>query len=260
MKNSVFDEEAICLIDPQEFGSNSPSPWGAFDGLLTKESFKELNDTYPSLDLFEKHSGMTRHHGQRPHDRWYLALEHSIYDNKEPGQPGCVALEDLHPAWQRFITDLRESESYQQMIRETLGEDTHELRFAWHVAGNGCDVSPHVDDPLKAGTHIFYFNTSDNWKEEWGGQTLFLENPAVDELNPEIADFEKSYAAPIVDNKSMLFRNTPQAWHGVATIDCDEGHHRRLFNVIFQLPERPGKKPNIVKRFASRAKRVLTGK
>jgi hypothetical protein len=75
-------------------------------------------------------------------------------------------------------------------------------------------------------------------------------------MNPEITDFEESVGVPIVGNKSMLFRNTRQAWHGVATINCEEGHYRRLFNAIFQLPERPAKKPNFIGRLANRMKRL----
>lgn len=258
MSDFIFNQSLIEDMSQEKFESNSPSPWASFDGLLSQQVFEELMETFPSLDLFEKHSGMARHHGQRPHDRWYLALEHSIYDNKTPGQKGCVSLKELHPAWQRFVDALRTSESYQKLIRRTLGNHSFDLRFAWHVAGQGCDVSPHVDDPLKGGTHIFYFNTAEDWKEEWGGQTLFLKNPAHNGLNPEISDFESSVAAPIVDNKSMLFRNTDQAWHGVATIECEPGHHRRLFNAIFQLKERPHRKPNIVRRLASRTRQLFS--
>lgn len=257
MKIPVFNDQVLQSIDAAAFEANVPSPWASFDGLLTEDMFAELNATYPALDLFEKHTGMARFHSQRPHDRWYLALEHSIYDNKKPGAAGCVALEQLHPSWQHFIATLRESEAYNEMIADTLCTRQFHLRFAWHVAGHGCDVSPHLDDPLKAGTHIFYFNTSENWKEEWGGQTLFLGNPRTERMNPEIEDFAEQFAAPIVDNKSMLFRNTRAAWHGVADIKCEEGRQRRLFNAIFQLPERPGKKPNIVKRLANRTKKML---
>jgi len=259
MNSSVFTKERLLAINVADFEAKEPSPWGSFDGLLTDECFHKLNTTFPSLDLFEKHAGLPRFHGQRSHDRWYLALEHSIYDNKKPGARGCVSQNELAPAWQEFITELRDSVQYKKMVRELLGDQRFEVRFAWHVASAGCDVSPHLDDPLKAGTHIFYFNTSDNWKEEWGGQTLFLSDRLVKGMNPEIGDFESSVGAPIVDNKSMLFRNTPQAWHGVAPIECDEGHHRRLFNVIFQLPERPGRKPHIVKRLANRTRRLLAG-
>lgn len=260
MSQRVFAEGAIERIDAVAFENNQPGPWGSFEGLLTSERFRQLNETFPPLSLFEKHTGIPRYHGQRSHNRWYLALEHSIYDNNVPGTQGCVSLQQLDPAWQEFISALRDSHSYNRMIRRLLGEDQYVVRFAWHVAGSGCDVSPHLDDPLKAGTHIFYFNTSDSWKEEWGGQTLFLIDPKVEEMNPEIGDFEQIVQAPIVDNKSMLFRNTSLAWHGVATINCEEGHYRRLFNVIFQLPVRPDAQCGTVRRLASRTRRVLIGR
>ena len=252
IRNSVIEH-----VNTSVFEKNIPIPWCSFDRLLSDNSFQELIKTFPSLDYFERHSGLPRSHGQRPHDRWYLALEHSIYDHKEPGMKGCIALNDLDPCWQDFINELKESDSYNKMIEDLLGVKPHSVRFAWHIASTGGDISPHIDDPLKAGTHIFYFNTNDDWKEEWGGQTLFLGDIKHEKLNPEISDFDFVVGAPMINNKSMLFKNTVNAWHGVAPIDCGNDHYRRLFNVIFQLPERPTHSQNIIKRLGRRLKRII---
>jgi hypothetical protein len=35
---------------------------------------------------------------------------------------------------------------------------------------------------------------------------------------------------------SFLFKNTPNAWHGVSALTCPTGSYRRLFNIIFEGP------------------------
>ena len=57
---------------------------------------------------------------------------------------------------------------------------------------------------------------------------------------PDFGDFETCEAARIVDNRSSLFKNTPQAWHGVSALTCPAGSYRRLFNIIFEVPANRG--------------------
>jgi hypothetical protein len=88
--------------------------------------------------------------------------------------------------------------------------------------------------PEKIGTHILYFNTSSDWKPAWGGQTLVLAGKTTEALNPDFTDFQSYQAAQITDNHSFLFKNTPDAWHGVTALTSPPGNYRRLFNIIFE--------------------------
>jgi hypothetical protein len=231
---SLIKQEALEAFDTASFTNRQPCPWSDFDGLLTDEAFDQLCKEFPSLDLFERHNGISRKDSQRPHDRYYLAFEHSLYGNKKPGQVGCIGIGDLSPVWQQFIEELQSSPIYRRFVQQRLDAECLAIRFAWHVAGPGNDVSPHCDAASKAGTHIFYFNTSDDWDDAWGGSTLFLSGKKTEAMNPEVSDFEQQYGFSIVNNKSMLFRNTPNAWHGVDRISCPPGKYRRIFNVIFE--------------------------
>lgn len=118
-----------------------------------------------------------------------------------------------------------------------LGVDRFTARYAWHIATAGRSVSPHVDSSDKAGTHIFYFNTAQDWKSAWGGATLVLSDKNYEGLNPEISDFGKVEAVQVMDNRSFLFKNQPEAWHAADTINCPPETYRRIFNVIFDLPK-----------------------
>ncbi len=252
-----FDHQFLKDYDRRRFASNTPSPWDGFQGVLTPQAFDQLEADFPSLSQFESHQGVARAHGQRPHDRYYLALEQSIYGTPLDAGKGCVGIDELKPSWREFIDNIRNDATYQNFVRELLGVEQTVIRFAWHLASSGCDVSPHVDAPHKYGTHIFYFNSDENWNDNWGGQTLMLGAKKTDRQNPEITDFDSRAAAPILNNRSMLFKNVPDAWHGVAPIRCPEGNYRRIFNVIFQNPlelEKPTDKPGLMRRVLNRFK------
>ena len=107
------------------------------------------------------------------------------------------------------------------------------MRFDWHIGGVGQDVSPHCDDPAKAGTHLIYFSTSADWRPAWGGSTILLGGKRTDRINPEMSDFDEQFAAPMLDNQSVIFRNSSEAWHGVDRIESPPGYCRRLFCVVF---------------------------
>ena len=162
----MLNDDVTTTCDRDAFRSNLPFPWVGFQGILASQSFDQLEAEFPPLDLFEKHERIPRTHGQRPHDRYYLALDRSIYGTAVGEGPGCVGLDALSPSWQQFITSLRGDERYKRLVSSLLRVDDYVVRFAWHVASAGADVSPHVDASNKYGTHIFYFNSENNWREE----------------------------------------------------------------------------------------------
>lgn len=242
MKQQFINYDLLAEFAPQSFISKQPYPWHDFHRLLTPEGFAALYETFPSLSLFERHSGMERVHGQRPHNRYYLAYEESVYKH-DAGQreDGTIKHNELPETWQMFMDELATSERYQNFVKQMFQVPEFEMRYAWHVGVKDSEVSPHVDGIKKIGTHIFYFNTSEDWKPAWGGATLVLADKQTDAMNPDFSDFTGVEAAQITDNHSFLFRNGEQSWHGVKALMCPEGSYRRLFNVIFEFPETSGK-------------------
>ncbi len=189
-----------------------------------------MHDEFPPLELFEYHENIYRK-GQRPHNRYYLAYEFSIvHRNKEAG---TVHKQDLSPHWQLFMEELEHGALYRPFIQKALGAPSFSLRYAWHAGKANNEVSPHKDASNKLGTHIFYWNSDEDWKAEWGGQLLVLEGKKVPGITPDFHDFERETIIPNMNNHSFLFKNTQEAWHGVKPLHCPEGKYRKLFNVIF---------------------------
>jgi Rps23 Pro-64 3,4-dihydroxylase Tpa1-like proline 4-hydroxylase len=233
---TFINQDLLSTVDADSFRSITPFPWHNFHEFLTPEGFETLYRDFPSLDLFEQHSGITRSHGQRPHNRYYLAYESSIYRSKQR-KNGIIQHDELPKSWQQFIEELETSDVYRKLIQSCLGVSRYKVRYAWHVGFSGCEVSPHIDSSDKIGTHILYFNTSQNWQPDWGGEILVLSDKKTDALNPDYSDFGTKTAANILDNRSFLFKNSPVAWHGVRPLSCPDGYYRRLFNIIIEYPQ-----------------------
>ncbi|HEX8852297.1 MAG TPA: hypothetical protein VF754_02360 [Pyrinomonadaceae bacterium] len=256
MSDTFIDYELLRAFDADAFGGRQPFPWHNLRGFLTEEGFRALYDEFPPLSLFEYHKGIQRAYGQRPHDRYYLAYESSIY-HKDEAQSGVARREQLPAAWQSFMDELETSEEYHSFVRRTLGVPAFSTRYAWHVGSGGSEVSPHVDAPEKLGTHILYFNRSDEWDAAWGGATLVLGGKKTAAMNPDFADFTTRDEARITDNHSFLFKNTPHSWHGVTALACPPGNYRRLFNVIFETPHVSAERSPYITATPSAPRRLL---
>ncbi len=237
MPSSFINYDLLKTFDPDCFIQQQPYPWYNFHQLLTPQGFQILYRDFPSLELFEKHQRLERNYGQRPHDRYDLAYEHSVYHPAT--DRGVVRHSDLPESWQQFIEEIATSQLYQRFIQRMLGTSAYNIRYAWHMGMTNSEVSPHEDGPKKVGTHIFYFNTDQDWDNAWGGPILVLGNRRSATLNPDFEDFAIAIPAEITNNHSFLFKNTPEAWHGVKPLTCPEGKYRRLFNVIFEVPDQP---------------------
>lgn len=235
--DTLINYDCLRRFDAASFRQQEPFPWWSFRHFLRPEAFQALRQHFPAIERFEKHENLKREYGQRPHNRYYLAYEKSVYRRPENSTQGVITHRDLHPVWRRFIAELN-GEGYQSFMKSLFGVTAFSLRYAWHIGVTGSEVSPHLDSASKIGTHIFYFNTSDGWAAEWGGATLVLGGKRTADLNPDYADFDLVRPVEFLDNHSFLFKNTPDAWHGAHPLRCPEGRYRKLFNAIFAPPER----------------------
>jgi len=235
-----IDDALLGSCSPDALQSVQPFPWWNPRALIADETFAELCSQWPELSLFERHRHLPRVSGQRPHDRYYLAYEDSIYhlgrggDTAPDGGPGVVHRDELGPAWQAFIDELESHVGYRSFMERFLGTSRYRIRYAWHAGTTASEVSPHVDAPEKLGTHIWYFNPEGTWDRGWGGATLALGGKTTEAGNPEFDQFRTVTAIETLGNRSFVFRNTPDAWHGVHALSCPTGAQRRLFNVIFE--------------------------
>lgn len=250
-----IDLEQLNSLPVDEFRRRTPFPWFEISRFLTPSGFEALHQTFPHLELFEKHVNQTRAYGQRPHNRYYLAYEASIYHPRKSSGAGIVQRNDLSQEWTMFIEELQTSEPYLQMIRSLFELSSFRIRFAWHMGFKDSEVSPHVDSSSKAGTHILYFNTRQDWEPAWGGSTLVLGNKQSTSDSPDFTDFAQTVQIENVGNRSFLFKNGSNAWHGMKPLQSPQGVYRRTFNIIFES-SRNGR-PILLSRGTNVVRRVL---
>jgi hypothetical protein len=216
--STLFDWEAMETLQGRDFRNADPYPWINPQGLLHEEAYRALTGQHPDLALFRKAGDQYRKHGQRGHSRYTLEWEQGL---------------QLPSAWQQFIDELR-SDRYRDWLRRITGHRWLKLHFHWHYAPAGGEVSPHCDSKRKIGSHIFYMNTLDDWRQEWGGETLVLDDGGQFDKSsaPEFEEFRAIYPAQTLENYSFLFMRRGNSWHGVKAVECPEGQLRKVFIVV----------------------------
>ena len=213
-----LDTERLAALDAASFWSTKPYPWANPSHLLTDEGYALLLENLPGPELFDRTFGKPRKAGQDPHDRYSLEYDESL---PVPGP------------WQEFIAELR-SDHYREPMRRLLRARAIEFRFHWHYTPTGCSVSPHCDARREVGSHLFYFNAEDEWDPSWGGETLIFDDGGRLPWRsaPGFEEFDDIIPGECRGNRSLFFRRTDHAWHGVREIRCPEQYMRRVFIVV----------------------------
>jgi len=222
---AILDAKRLAEIaaNAPDFLGAKPYPWLGVQSIIHDESLRRLTSELPSFDLFKADFGNKRGYGQQSHDRYLLTYTRQL----DPQLP---------PAWREFLAEIH-GPAYQNFLRRIYGLRPHErivLSLQWHFAPAGASVSPHTDVKRKIGSHIFYLNTEADWKAEWGGQTLVLDDGGKLGPNnaPAFGALPQVAASVILGNRSFIFKRTDHAWHAVNPIDCPPGHMRKVFIVV----------------------------
>jgi hypothetical protein len=214
--------DRIHVLDPVAFQSQRPFPWINPEGILTDDGYRRLVETLPDVSLFQKSFGYQRKHKQDSHDRYLLEYSEDL---------------PVATAWKEFITELRGGE-YRAFLRRMLGIEHFDLNCHWHYAPSGCSVSPHCDARRKYGSHVFYFNTEQDWDPAWGGQTMVFDDKGrySHSANPDFGEMECVAESVAIGNYSLLFRRGEHSWHGVNAVQCPEGRLRKVFILVVNHP------------------------
>jgi hypothetical protein len=215
---SYIDYDKLDAVDIDAFRSASRIRISAPSGFSRQEAFEKLRISLPPIEAMQPFFGIERSHGQMPHDRYVLEFEDHL---------------EIAPAWREFIEELRGSR-YKNFLYKAFDTRFLQLNFHWHYTPNGCSVSPHCDAKHKLGSHIFYFNTEDDWNASWGGETVVLDDGGrfTRESAPKFEDFDRILHAEAMGNRSFLFVRNGNSWHGVQEIKCPEGKYRKVFIVV----------------------------
>lgn len=213
-----------CLeaVSADKFQACHPYPWVNLESTLTPEGYEALRRTMPDTSQADRQVGVKRAYGQGPHDRFLLHY-----------RPGVT----LATEWHDFLAEL-EGPVYQQFLTRLLGPHHFLPTFEWYYAWQGCAVSPHCDAARKLATHIFYFNTEQDWKPSWGGQILILDGEGRFRTHsaPQFDDLKIAAAIEPRGNGSLLFQRTHHSWHGVRPLQCPQGKLRKLFLITVNIP------------------------
>lgn len=217
-----LDRACLDALSADAFQGRQPYPWTSLENILTPQGHEALRHTMPDTSQANKQVGIKRGYGQAPHDRYLLHY-----------RPGL----DISQPWRDFIAELN-GPVYQQFLRRVLGPHHFIPTFEWYYAWQGCAVSPHCDAARKLATHIFYFNTEDDWDSSWGGDILILDSQRRFKPHsaPQFDDLKVAASLQPRGNGSLLFERTPHSWHGVRPLQCPEGKLRRLFIVTVNVP------------------------
>ncbi|HTW82144.1 MAG TPA: 2OG-Fe(II) oxygenase [Terracidiphilus sp.] len=219
---NYLNRDCLEKLSAEDFQQRQPYPWAGLEQTLTPEGYESLRESLPPVEGFYKMVGVRRAYGQGPHDRYLLHY-----------QPGL----DIAEPWKEFIAELR-GPVYQDFLKRVLGPHNFIPTFEWYYAWEGCAVSPHCDAARKLATHIFYFNTQDDWDSAWGGEILILDSERKFPTHSGPGFDQLKVAAKIEPrgNGSLLFERTPHSWHGVRPLRCPAGKLRRLFLITINIP------------------------
>ena len=220
-----LNQACIEGIATETFQKRQPYPWINLQESLTAEGFEDLRRTLPESSVFEKRVKTPRAYGQGYQDRFLLHY-----------RPGV----SLAEPWKKFIAELQ-GDAYQSFLHRMFGLPARRrliLTMEWYYAWQGCAVPPHCDAKRKLATHIFYFNTREDWDSSWGGEVLILDDERRWKAHsgPTFDDLRVSASVDPRGNGSLLFQRTPHSWHGVRPLQPPADHLRKLFVVTINIP------------------------
>lgn len=226
------------LIYPgNELRSDGYNPHSEYTNFIEPKAYDRLLLEFPSNDLFKTEEPEYRKNNQRPHWRRLMCYsDKSLFVKYKNLSQFFVDRASLPEIWQNLTDILIHGKEYREWVGNTLKIKDFDIRLDWHRTRSGLDASPHVDSLGKYGSHLFYF-MPDGWKNEFGGKTVFYKGKKTDKPNPEPEDFESSVEISVTGNKSMIFKNVPEGWHGVTQVDLESNTnlnimHRQILNVV----------------------------
>jgi hypothetical protein len=220
-----LDWKTLGQVSADTFRDTKPYPWATIPSTLTSEGYESLRGSLPDVTTFDRKVGVKRAYGQGSHDRAILHNNPSL---------------QLTGPWKEFLAEL-EGADYQQWARQMLGLPENKRvipTMEWYYAWGGCSVSPHCDARRKLATHIFYFNTVEDWADDWGGGILILDDSMKWKAHsaPSFEDLGTAAELDARGNASLLFERTEHSWHGVKPLAAPEGVLRKLFIVTLNVP------------------------
>ena len=256
-----------------------PHPFPVFtvDDILPTEVFHALRRSFPT-------SGFKESTSFGYHNRWTLELGEIATFNVDSVDGDQKILQELirsEPAWGMFISSLSSPEFLlalkKKLVRYLWRERGIRVFLPWKAAAvpksrsvfdwhlgltprmglhsirKGGTVAPHKDASRKLITLLFYF-ADDDWKEEWGGSTIFYRfkskkaeqvwrqqdwswrNPVPEDNYQQFYDWVEVYAkGEFKPNALGGFCAHDVSYHEVRPIQIDENKRRNTVLLRFEI-------------------------
>jgi SM-20-related protein len=173
---------------------SDPFEWGFIPTVFrTFTIASDLSNTFPD-DGFERY---TRHSTAKQYNtyvRSLIKMGHGLIHEPD-SQP---------PLWKQLAEELLSTE-YAQSVEKATGvnlEGTHMEAVYWRLP-EGSVIDPHLDNPLKRISHLFYFN--EFWNPDDGGCLRLLNSWKIEDY---------AYEFPPILNTSLLIVRSGKSWHG----------------------------------------------
>ncbi len=165
--------------------------------LLHAEMVTTLLNCYPTKNFTKS----IRNIGEKKH--YILDILPIIETNKKTPEHANIPI-----IWQKFIAEITLPTYIETILQlANIVAPTYNINIGFYTFNNGGWVSPHIDNPGKIFTQIFYFNQF--WDVTWGGKLNLLQSNNPDDIIFSIP--------PLSNYTATIFRGN-NTWHMVEPV------------------------------------------
>lgn len=187
--------------------------WAVASNLFDSEQEHYLAQSYPTEGFVRQ----VRESGPKKH--YSFSLKNLVIENNfiDSGQ-SC-----LDKAWINLAQILMSNE-YIEAVSQRLNLNLKDsiINIGFYKFEKGDWVSPHIDNPEKILTQIFYFN--EVWSTNWGGFFKLLNSQHSDDT---------SFSVPPLSIFSTFIARSDASWHMVTPVEVEATQPRRSMQLEF---------------------------
>lgn len=228
-----------------------PYPICYIPNFLNETDYKELCDTYPSLDMFKFKPALGNKYSlaeKNNRDFYFNFLKENkawkdFYEQVKTKDFIKEVFEFLrgHGIDQnirRFWYTREMSRKRRSIIGRVFDKKLLRSRFEFSLmSANGGNILPHTDATRKLVTLVLTFIKPGEWKEEWGGGTNIDKPKDITKIYNNV-NFQLPFEEvtpiktfPFNPNQCVLFVKTYNSWHSVSPMTGPESALRKTITI-----------------------------
>lgn len=173
--------------------------WALTSNLIKSSVQEDLIKAYPQHGFSKaiRDKGTKKHYSFNLLD---LVLNNNIVDDPD---------KNVDEIWYKFANILLTDE-YIELISKKMNINLKDasINIGFYKFNPGDWVEPHIDNPNKLVTQIFYFN--EFWDYKWGGYLKLLNSKNA---------FDEYFSVPPLINYTAILTRSNSAWHMVTPVN-----------------------------------------